>query len=585
VTRACQAAIRGALLICLLSPAAPLLAQKATAKSADQKPPAAAPAPVPAADPVLEAMQAELARSRDQLQLEQMQRPYYIEYVVTDLDLYTAEAAFGAVRVEQRQRARLLRAVVRIGDYKQDSYFGAGQGSIDLMPIDGDVQALRHQLWLATDKAYKMAIEAFTRKQAALKQFESATTPSDDFSHEEPAFYEAPVQKLDFDAAKWRGLLESATALYRSDPDVQLLVAHAMFREQTRYLVNSEGTVLRRSEPLYAVNVQGETQAPDGMRLERSRSFVVGAAAELPSPEQYRAAAEQVVAQLAELRKAPLVDDEYHGPVLFSSDAAGNVFARLIAPSVAGRKPGPGTTSRTLGEYASSYKSRVLPDFISLVDDPTVSVFGGRTLLGSYQYDDEGVKARAVNVVQKGELVSYLLGRQPIRDFPSSNGHGRGPGMMAPMPHVGNLFVNVSTPQTFAAMRQKLIDICRDRGLPYGYYVKALGGAGLGLAPGILYRVWVNDGREELVRGAEFSQLDARALRNDLIAAGDDPKVDNHAEVVNYSVIAPSILMGELVIKPSAQAKDKLPQYPAPGTKVALQAPGTTSPGGAAQHP
>jgi TldD protein len=518
-------------------------------------------------DPVLRAMKAEMERSKEQLRLETMQRPYYIEYNILDLEIYGAEAAFGAVRAEQRQHARLLRAVVRIGDYKQDSFFGAGEGSVDLVPVDDDVAALRQQLWLTTDRAYKAAIESLTRKQAALKQFEGEKLP-DDFSREPVSQLIAPVAKLEYDPNAWSETLKSVSALFRKDTDLESLGAQILFRAQTHYFMNSEGSVIRRPETAYVVNVSGSTQAADGMRLDRGRSWVVATPRELPAANEVREATEKLIVTLQSLRAAPIVEDEYHGPVLLKADAASGIFAQLVGVSVQGRKPRPGTTSRTIGEYASSYKSRVLPDFLSVVDDPTATNFGGRSLLGSYPYDDEGVKARPVDLVQRGELVNYLLSRQPLRDFPNSNGHGRSPGPSPAVPAVGNLFVRTSQPQTFDALKQKLISICKDRGLEYGYLVESVGP---GSNPNQLYRVWAKDGHQELVRGGEFNKLDVRALRNDIIAAGDDPNVDNRLEAVPVSVIAPSILFGELEIKRSSLGKEKLPDYPPPALKLAEQ--------------
>ncbi len=518
-----------------------------------------------AQDPVLRAMSGELERSKAKLQLENMQRPYYLEYSISDADQYMSEAAYGAVRAEQRLHLRLVRVVVRIGDYKQDSYFGNGQGTIDLAPIDDDELALRHQLWLATDRAYKAAIESLTRKQAALKQFEKEQLP-DDFAREAPVQHLAPAARLEFDAHSWRELLASATALYKKDPELQSLEARLFFTAQTRYFMNSEGTVVRQPSTQYVVGVSGTTQAADGMRLERSKSYVVANSAELPKLATVRADAEKVIATLAALRAAPIVDDEYRGPVLFAADAAGDTVGRLVAPNLAGHRPQPGATTRTIGEYATSYKSRVLPEFLSVTDDPTVTTFAGRSLVGSYGYDDEGVAAQEVKLIEKGELLRYLLGRQPIRDFPHSNGHGRGSGPAAPRPAVGNLFLRSSQPQPFEALKQKLIELCKERTLPYGYLVESVAAD---LAPQAMYRVWAKDGRQELVRGAAFHQLDARALRNDVIAAGDDLRVDNRLDATPNTIVAPSLLFGELEVRRSNQAKEKLPDYPAPGQMLA----------------
>lgn len=537
-----------------------LLATFAVAQSASSAQSAIAPNDEAQRDPVLRAMQEELLRSKQDLKLEQMQRPYYIEYSIVDLQQYSAEAEFGGVRVDQHAHNRAVRAVVRIGDYKQDSYYRSGEGVIELLPIDNDPDAIRHQLWLATDEAYKHAAAALTEKLAALKQIESAQEV-DDFSHEQPARYFGEAKPLPQDTAQWRDAVKSISAMYTLDPQLESWRANVNFTTQTRYFVNSEGTAVRRSMPFYTVSFSGSTQASDGMRLDLGRTWAVADPNELPSITDVHAAAEKLIKRLAALRAAPQVEEEYRGPVLMSPDASGALFATLVAPNVSGRKPRFGTFARTAGEYASSYKSRVLPDFITVVDDPTQKTANGRTLLGSYAYDDEGVAARPVTVIENGKLVNYLLGRQPIRDFTTSNGHGRSGPAGAAQPHIGNLFIKAENAVSAEELKARLIQMCKDQGRAYGYLVRSLANAG---APRLLYRVYVSDGHEELVRGAMFNQLDTRAIRTDLIAAGNDAQVDNRAEQVPSSIIAPSLLFDELEIKRANQSKEKLPLYPPP---------------------
>jgi hypothetical protein len=196
---------------------------------------------------------------------------------------------------------------------------------------------------------------------------------------------------------------------------------------------------------------------------------------------------------------------------------------------------------------------------MSVVDDPTVNTFMGHTLGGSYKVDDEGVPVAPVTVVDEGELVNYLLGRQPIRGFSESNGHGRVVGNGGTAPLFGNLFFKADKTSSREELKQQMLQMCRDRGLKYGYFVDTFDPR---LAPRLLYRVWVSDGHEELVRGAVFNELDARALRSDLVAVGDDPLVSN--SLVAYSIISPSVLFDELEVKRADSAKEKLPDYPPP---------------------
>lgn len=511
-------------------------------------------------DPILEALLAELERSKAQLKMDQVAPPYYIEYRVSDVEEFLAEAAFGAVRENQKVHVRLLRVVVRIGDYKQDSYFSEGMGQTMILPLDNDPIALRRQIWLATDQAYKSAGQALTQKQSILKQFTADEHPVDDFAKTPVVTAVEPVRSLKVDETGWKKALEEATNLYRVYPEIQSLSAFARFSLLNEYLVNSEGTVTRTGRNVYSVQLSASTQAPDGMRLARSPAWTVANYAELPTREKLVQYTRDALDTLKALRTAPIVDEEYRGPVLFEADAADDVVAGLIGGNVLGRKPQLGAPNRTTGSFATSYKSRVLPPFIDVLDDPTMKEFQGKSVVGSYDVDSEGVRAQPVNVIEKGVLTNYLVGRQPIRDFATSNGHGRAAPTAPPGPNLGVLLLKSSEPKSLDDLKKAMIEKVGNGGQPFGYRVVTMGGA----APRLLYRVYAKDGHEELVRGAVFNELDVRALRNDLSAAGNDPLVSNRLGGVATTIICPSLLFDELEVKRADTSKDKLPDYPAP---------------------
>lgn len=512
-------------------------------------------------DVVLRALREEMERSKAKLKLDNVPAPYYIEYRVTEIDQIEASAVFGAMRSQQHDRGRLLRVVVRVGDYKQDSYIGTGEGTVDLVPLDDDVFAMRHRIWLATDRAYKSASEALTAKQAALKQLK-VDEPVDDFAQTTPVEVVEPLAHFaSTDFTSWFNLLEEASGQYRSDKDLQNFDAGLRFTVENKYFLNSEGTVARSGHTHYVLSISGSTQAADGMLLQRSHGDEGNELKDLPSREQFLKTTARILETLKLLRDAPVVDEEYRGPVLFSNDAAATVVTDLIEPNILGRKPELGANARTTGKWSSSYKSRVLPDFINLFDDPTIATISGQPLFGSYTLDDEGVKAQRVSLIEKGTLVSYLIGRQPIRGFPASNGHGRAAASSAASPYPGNLVLQSSDPQPDAGLKAKLIELCKNRDLPYGLYVETMGPS---LQPRLLYRVWTKDGHEELVRGGVFGELDVRSLRSDLIATGTAPAVEDRSEPVWFSVASPALLFDELQVKRTQAAKSKLPEYPAP---------------------
>jgi len=512
-------------------------------------------------DVVLRALTGEMARSKAKLKMDNVAAPYYIEYRVTELDAFDASAIFGALRSQQHAIGRFLRVVVRLGDYKQDSYYGAGEGTVDMVPLDGDEFALRHRLWLATDRAYKAAGEALAAKQSALKEMK-VDEPVDDFAHAAPVESIGPVAHLSTaDFAPWVHLLEESSGLYRSDPKIEHFESGLRFEVINRYFVNSEGTVTRSGSAQYAISIAGSTQAADGMLLQRSHEDQAKDPSGLPSREKFLQTTARIVESLKQLRDAPVVEEEYRGPVLFSNDAAASVVRELIEPNVLGKKPRLGENGRTIGPWSTSFKMRVLPDFISVVDDPTISSFDNQPLFGDYKLDDEGVKGERVPLIEHGQLISYLMGREPIRDFPASNGHGRASATARPEPCPGNLTLLTDDPRPETELRKRLLDLARERNLLYGLYIETLAP---GLEPRLIYRVYTNDGHQELIRGAVFADLDVRSLRSNLIAAGTVPMIENHLESVPFSVVSPALLFNELEVKRTSASKLGLPEYGPP---------------------
>ena len=340
-------------------------------------------------------------------------------------------------------------------------------------------------------QAYKQAAQALTAKQAQLKQFSLEQTV-DDFAHVEPVQSLGELVKLDYDPARWLAKLRNATKLYTADPLLESCEAQLNFQAMNRYFMTSEGTAIRGGQSTYQLHMQANTQAADGMALTRAKGYTFSAMQQMPSAQEFQRDTAELLATLKKLRDAPVVADEYRGPVLFSADAAAAVFANLVGENVLGVKPGPGEPGRTTGAFATSYKARVLPEIFSVSDDPTMASLDGQPLLGHYEYDDEGVKGIRVALIENGKLTNYLVGRKPIRDFPASNGHGRARVPATPPgPSLGNLIVTSSQTLSVAELKKKLIQLCQERGLEYGYYVETTDPES---SPRLLYRVWVKEG-------------------------------------------------------------------------------------------
>jgi predicted Zn-dependent protease len=518
-------------------------------------------------DPVLKAMLEELDRSMSQLQLKDFAKPFFIQYRIEEVTDYAAKAAFGASVGEQRTHQRIARVTVRVGDYKTDSSGGRGDGALELAALDDDPVALRSALWSATDTAYKSALAAYAQKQAALKQVQTPPQ-ADDFSREKPLISLAGPAELKVDGAAWIERMAHASGLYRSNPEartgegnVQYSTAGFHARATTTWLVTSEGAITRKATEEYQENFGVGTQASDGMRLDRSYASTGNSLNDLDAPEVFEKHAQSLIASLAELRKAPLVDEEYHGPLLLSADASADMLRSLLGAGITATRPRLGTAARTNGPYASSFHAQVLPEFMSVVDDPGLKSFDGKGLVGAYDVDEEGVPAQAVKLVAAGRLENYLLGREPVRDFPQSNGHGRAGITGGPRSSIGVLKIAAQPGSTDDELNSKLLALAKDRGLSSVYYAQTLGGE---MTPRLLYRVSA-DGKRTLVRGAVFDDIDQRTLRSGIAAAGKNLFVANYFGDVPQTVITPALLLEDATVRRANEKNAKLPFYPPPG--------------------
>jgi TldD protein len=521
-------------------------------------------------DPVLKAMLAEMDRSMSQLQLPGFAKPFFIQYRIEEVDNFETKAEFGASEGSERRLQRVTRVIVRVGDYKTDNSGVRADGAVALAALDGDEVALRSALWAATDQAYKAALADYAQKQASLKQIETPPQ-ADDFSQEKPVIALQGTARLDLDEKAWADRMARASGLYRTADAVMALEPHvessaALFHAQvkTTWLVTSEGAIVRKAAAEYQESFAVSAQAADGMRLDRSYGSQGASLKDLDSEDAFAKHAVEEIASLGDLRAAPVVEEEFHGPVLLSSSASAAVLTDLLAGAVPATRPKLGTQARTNGPFASSYHARVLPDWMNVVDDPGLKSYEGKGLVGAYEIDDEAVPAQAVKLVESGRLKNYLVGRTPVKDFTQSNGHGRAGLTAAPRASLGVMQVTAQNGVTDDELMRQLIQMGKERGLSSVYYVKKLGS---GLAPALLYRVsvdGVSPGKLELVRGAVLDEVDQRALRSSIVAAGKEQWAANYYGDIPTSVLAPALLFDDAAVKRANEKNDRLPFYPPP---------------------
>ncbi|HKV03996.1 MAG TPA: metallopeptidase TldD-related protein [Candidatus Acidoferrales bacterium] len=586
-------------------------------------PVAAAQAPVPAGDrdQTLRAMHDEMERARTRLSLAGVDKPFYIEYRLLDLDIRSVTASFGALVSSSGSRTRFMSVDVRVGDYHLDSSnfvsedgFQGFLGQTGEVGIDRDYNSLRQDLWLATDQAYKAAVTQMSLKQAFLR---SLTKPPeiDDFSEATPLVKVDPRIEPDWTSRNWEDEARTASAALRDFPQLYGSRINYYLVYTTAYRMTSEGTTIRVSRHLAAIEAALDTEADDGMPLHNFYATYAAIPAGLPDSAAVAKALAQAGNELLALRSSALVSD-YTGPVLFDAPAAASVLAQVLEPSLSGARPPLSMTQNFdsflerfggRSEWTGRVGTRVLPTSVSLVDDPTLQEFQAQPLLGGYDVDDEGVKAERVSLVENGILKDLLMSRRPGPDFSSSNGHARSAMLTDVHPLSSNLILQASDPLKPSDLRKKFLDACRDDGHEWCLEIKRMdnpalssvrqedfsdfiGEMGGDIASGarmplIVSRVYVADGHEEPVRGGVIQGLTLRSMRN-IAAFGDDPVVDTYMQNptdglagtalgafgsaqggIPSTMIAPSLLLDDVEIRGFHGEPRRLPLVPAPPLK------------------
>jgi hypothetical protein len=574
-------------------------------------------------DQTLRAMRDEMARAKTRLELkipgtEDPVRPYYVEYRLLDLEVREVVAEFGTLLSRTQTRNRFMNVEARVGSYKLDSSnfvseegFRGFIGSTGSVGIDRDDNSLRQDLWIATDQAFKEAVETFSRKRAYLSSL-ARQSDIDDFSKVDPIQQIAPLVQPDWSNRNWDQEARASSSALRAFPQVYESRVTYYLVYATQYLLTSEGTEIRANRSFAAIEAGLNTLAGDGMQLNNFYTAYASAPADLPAVDAVRKNLNVAGSELMALRAAPVAQD-YTGPVLFEARAAAPLLTQVLGPAMNGARPplafqpvveqllsGLGGKSDWVGRIGA----RVLPQSVTLVDDPGAKDFRGAPLLGGFVVDEEGVRAQKVTVVENGNLKELLMSRRPGPDSTKSNGHGRAAFLNDAKPTMSNLFFNSTDTLSPADLKKKFLDECRAEKLSYCLIVRQMdnpslsllhqedfsellasfgGGAGTGdRLPLLVYRIYPEDGREEMIRGSRIVGMNTRALRN-LSGVGSDNFVYNYmqSQVNGFagtalgafgsangglpaSTVAPSLLFDELEVRGARGEPKRLPLLPAP---------------------
>ena len=490
------------------------------------------------------AMTAELARAKS-LQLTDTAAPYVVLYDVLDGTVATTFAEFGAAVTDSTQPYRNLRVEVRVGDYAMDSSNFSGFGIADAVISRGlpsgdgganDQAAFRRVAWLATDSAYKNAVQLLSRKQAALN---GDTAPRPDDWTQVPAV-DVPLEQLPparaANAARISGLAIRLSREMIDFPALEVGQVVARDWQGARLTLSSEGTRVWRPTGYTVVRAEGTVRLPDGGELTDSRSWIVRGPEDLPAEQEMVAQVREMAGWLSKLPTASKEDD-YLGPVLFKAPAAVELMSQLLASELVGTPASvqDGDSIFATGKAASARLGRrLLPLGWSVTDDVSLAPAPVR-----YELDQDGVAPRTVRLVKDGVLQDVLMSRIPSADRKLSTGHARslGDGRRSAMP--GSVTVTARNTISDRKLEKLALMLAAATGHDYVVVVgslqpPALDGqidiavtgesqlAGL-TAPYEAWRLYA-DGHTEPLQSLRFNGVDRRVLR-DIAGAGPSTSV------------------------------------------------------------
>jgi TldD protein len=534
------------------------------------------------ASPVMTAMRRELTRSMETLKA-QPTPPYFLSYRITDVRSASVHGTFGTITASDEGRHRLLQVEVRVGSVTFDNTHAVrgNMPSFDFfnrfgmtqVPVEDDEHAIRRALWHATDRRYKRAVERYARVRANAQLLVTPEDTSPDFSLEPPVKHADPPNAGRIDRGAWERKIRMYTAPFARHSDIYAGEAELSVENETRFYVNSEGSDLQTSSAYYRLIISAFTRADDGMLLPRYESFVASTPEELPDDAAVVKAVERMIADLHALKRAPVIEAAT-APAILSGRASGVFFHEVFGHRIEGHRQKDEDDAQT---FKAKIGERILPEQFSVYFDPVQRRLANTDLAGHYLYDDEGVRARRVDVVTKGVFKSFLMSRSPIAGFTRSNGHGRSQPGFAPVARQSNLVVTSSAPVSRAQLKRMLLAEIKRQSKPFGLIFDDIEGgftmtrrfmpSAFEVIPVMVYRVFP-DGREELVRGVDLVGTPLTVFSR-IIAADDDVRVFNgicgaESGAVPVAAASPAILLSQIEVQRKEKSQQQAPILPPP---------------------
>ena len=525
--------------------------------------------------PLVDILQQELNRNFQILKEKGDPPPYFISYAVTEQQGEVIAASFGSLQGSAKQQARSLDLSVRVGSRELDNYhplngerprFTGGRA----LPLEDRAPPLQRILWAETDRAYRAAGQRLTRLKTSVELKAASAKPAlADFSEEQPYQAILPLPRVPVPGDEWQARLRRLSSEFNKFPAMLSGEVTLWVRRETKTLVTTDGTRLQFGRLFVRLAIVARAKAPDGQDLLTTDSFEAASLDDLPKEDYLRAAVQRVAAQIQELLKAG-ESEPFVGPAILSGRAAGVFFHEIFGHRVEGHRLRDDTDGQTFGK---SIDAPVLPDFLNVSFDPTRHQHNGLELQGWYEYDDEGIPARNVPIVEKGILKTFLTSREPVPGMDHSNGHGRRAAGYEPVARQSTLVVDSSRTADDKQLRRLLLNEVVRQNKPYGlYFAEVTGGYTTTSRPGlqaftviplVVYRIYPDGRPDELVRGVDIVGTPLSSFAK-ILATGERQDVFNgicgaESGGVPVSAVAPAILVGEIEVQRKPASTDRPP--------------------------
>jgi TldD protein len=528
---------------------------------------------------LIDILTGELNREFTALKAKADPTPYYMAYEVTDEESDSESASLGALVDNVHSHVRGVDTTIRVGSPQFDNYhpYRGSSGrftNFASLSLDDNPNQIRRALWADSDRVYRLASRRLLQLKTDQQLLADPAERDADFSPEPAATYNRLPETYRYNTAAWADKLRAWSAEFKKHPGI--LGSGVTFRAERDIstFVNTEGSAIQQGRNLFRIEIEGIALAPDGMDLRDSATIETGNPAQLPSDAAIQAKVRDIAAKLDQLASAPPAEPML-GPAILSGRAAAVFFHEIFGHRIEGHRQKDVSQDQT---FTKMIGEKVLPDFISVEFDPTRRTYNGTDLIGYYEYDDEGVKARPVKVVENGVLKTFLLSRSPVGQFLHSNGHGRRQPGYEVVSRQSNLIVESSKQVSDKELRAQLITEIKRQGKPYGLYFEDVvsgytttgrqGTQAFKVVPLVVYRVYPDGRPDELIRGVDIVGTPLASFKN-ILATSDQAQIFNgycgaESGSIPVSAVSPAILVSQIETQKKQNSQRRPPILPRP---------------------